>query len=165
MPLADRFLHRDGAWFDIATAERVAVVVHQAGPRRAQIEWAERCAMLAMLRHPLLRPLVDYGAASATTLFEAYAMHPPLEAPAPVLSHVVRHGTRFLEAHGIALSASLAATLLRPLVASPDAPRGPARRAKPSGMFEPVPVRAVRREGGRGDQPRSCAPKKVCPLS
>ena len=81
MLLADRFLHRDDGWFDIATAERVAVVVHQAGSRRAQIEWAERCAMLAMLRHPLLRPLVDYGAASATTLFEAYAMHPPLEAP------------------------------------------------------------------------------------
>ncbi len=124
MLLADRFFHREDGWFDIATAERVAVVVHQAGSRRAQIEWAERCAMLAMLRHPLLRPLVDYGAASATTLFEAYAMQPPLEAPAPVLSHVVRHGTRFLEAHGIALSASLAATLLRPLVPASDAPRG-----------------------------------------
>ena len=81
--------------------------------------------MLAVLRHPLLLPLIDYGAASATTLFEAYAMQPPLlEHRRRSLSHVVRHGTRFLEAHGIALSAiDWRPTLLRPLVALVDAPR------------------------------------------
>ena len=124
MLLADRFLHRERAWFDIATGERVSVVVHEAGPRRAQIAWAERCAMLAMLRHPLLLPLVDYGAAGPTTLFEAFGMRPPLAATGPSLSHLVTHGTRFLQAHGVMLSAAEAATLLRPLVVRPAAFRG-----------------------------------------
>ena len=78
MLLADRFLHREDGWFDTATAERVSVVVRPAGPRHAQIEWAERCAMLAVLRHPLLLPLIDYGAASDTTIFEAFALQSPL---------------------------------------------------------------------------------------
>ena len=124
MLLADRFLHRDKEWFDIATAERVSVLVRPAGPRRAQIEWAERCAMLAVLRHPLWRPLIDYGAASATTLFEAFALRPPLIQTRVVLSHLVRHGTRFLQAHGVLLSAAEAATLQRPLIASPATIRG-----------------------------------------
>src|SRR5688500_4186771 len=124
MLLADRFLHKDDGWFDIATAKRVAVVVRPAGPRRAQIEWAERCAMLAVLRHPLLLPLIDYGATSAATLFEAFALQPPLIASPVVLSPLVRHGTRFLEAHGIPLSPTLAATVLRPLVPAARPMRG-----------------------------------------
>jgi transcriptional regulator with AAA-type ATPase domain/tetratricopeptide (TPR) repeat protein len=124
MLLADRFLHRDNEWFDLATAERVSVVVRPAGPRRAQIEWAERCAMLAVLRHPLWLPLLDYGAASATTLFEAFAVQPPLVRTSAALSHLVRHGTRFLQAHGVLLSAAEAATLQRPLIASSATGRG-----------------------------------------
>jgi transcriptional regulator with AAA-type ATPase domain/tetratricopeptide (TPR) repeat protein len=124
MLLADRFLQRDNEWFDIATAERVSVLVRPAGPRRAQIEWAERCAMLAVLRHPLWRPLIDYGAASATTLFEAFALRSPLIQTSVALSHLVRHGTRFLQAHGVLLSAAEAATLQCPLIASSATIRG-----------------------------------------
>ena len=124
MLLADRFLHRGGGWFDIATAERVSVVVRQAGPRHAQIDWAERCAMLAVLRHPLLLPLIDYGAATSTTIFEAFAAEPALAGTGAALSHLVRHGTRFLEAHGVLLSTAEAATVLRPLVTSSAARRG-----------------------------------------
>ena len=40
--LADRFPQDRDTWFDIATAEPVAIVVHDAGPLRAQIDWAER---------------------------------------------------------------------------------------------------------------------------
>jgi transcriptional regulator with AAA-type ATPase domain/tetratricopeptide (TPR) repeat protein len=124
MLLAGRFLHRDDGWFDTATAERVSVVVRPAGPRHVQIEWAERCAMLAVLRHPLLVPLIDYGAASDTTIFEAFAMEPPLIGTRTSLSHLVRHGTRFLEAHGVVLSAADAANVMRPLVTSSAAVRG-----------------------------------------
>ena len=81
--LADRFLQVRDAWIDIATAEPVDVAVRPAGSRRAQIDWAERCVMLARLRHPLLRPLVDYGIADGRTLFEAYARRPALEASGP----------------------------------------------------------------------------------
>jgi DNA-binding NtrC family response regulator/tetratricopeptide (TPR) repeat protein len=124
MLLADRFLHREDGWFDTATAERVSVVVRPAGPRHAQIEWAERCAMLAVLRHPLLLPLIDYGAATDTTIFEAFAMQSPLVGTRTSLSHLVRHGTRFLEAHGVVLSAAEAANIMRPLVTSSTAVRG-----------------------------------------
>src|SRR5262245_13145685 len=124
MLLADRFLRRDNEWFDIATAERVTVVIRSAGPRCAQIEWAERCAMLAVLRHPLWRPLIDYGAADSTTLFEAFAVQAPLVRTSAALSHLVRHGTRFLQAHGVLLSMAEAATLQRPLIASSATSRG-----------------------------------------
>ena len=124
MLLADRFLRREDGWFDIATAERVSVVVRPAGPRHAQIEWAERCAMLAVLRHPLLLPLIDYGAASSTEIFEAFALQPPLAGTGASLSHLVRHGTRFLEAHGVLLSSTDAALVFRPLVRSSTPVRG-----------------------------------------
>jgi DNA-binding NtrC family response regulator/tetratricopeptide (TPR) repeat protein len=124
MLLADRFLHREDGWFDIATAERVSVVVRPAGPRHAQIEWAERCAMLAVLRHPLLLPLIDYGAASSTEIFEAFAVQSPLVGTGSSLSHLVRHGTRFLEAHGVLLSSTDAPIVLRPLVRSSAPVRG-----------------------------------------
>jgi len=113
MLLADRFLQCGGDWFDIATAERVEVVVQPAGSRRAQIEWAERCAMLSLLRHPLLRPLIDFGAASSSSLFEAFAVREPLHGSPSSISRVVTHGTRFLAAHGIALSARHADTIVR----------------------------------------------------
>jgi len=116
MLLADRFLQCGGVWFDIATARRVEVVVHPAGPRRAQIEWAERCAMLSMLRHPLLRPLIDFGAASASSLFEAFAECEPIRGSPGSLSRLVTHGTRFLAAHGITLTARAAETIVRPMV-------------------------------------------------
>jgi DNA-binding NtrC family response regulator/tetratricopeptide (TPR) repeat protein len=124
MLLADRFLHREDGWFDIATAERVSVIVRPAGPRHAQIEWAERCAMLAVLRHPLLLPLIDYGAASSTEIFEAFALQPPLVGTGASLSHVVRHASRFLEAHGVLLSSTDAAIVFRTLVRSSTPVRG-----------------------------------------
>ena len=144
MLLADRFLHRDNEWFDIATAERVSVLVRPAGPRRAQIEWAERCAMLAVLRHPLWRPLIDYGAAGSTTIFEAFALQAPFIQTSVALSHLVRHGTRFLQAHGVLLSAAEAATLQRPLIASSDTIRG-----RPVDRIRRHPARPVRRDPAR----------------
>ena len=64
MLLADRYLRCSGCWIDLATARAVLVAVRDAGAKRSQIEWAERCAMLSALRHPLLNPLIDFGMAS-----------------------------------------------------------------------------------------------------
>src|SRR6188472_2611340 len=61
MLLADRYLRCSGCWIDLATARAVLVAVRDAGARRSQVEWAERCAMLSLLRHPLLNPLIDFG--------------------------------------------------------------------------------------------------------
>ena len=111
--LADRFLQREGRWFDMATARQVVVSVHAAGPLRVQIAWAERCAMHAALRHPLLNPLVDYGVAGPRALFEAFALeHPGGRAPrAP--ARPARHVSRFLEGHGVFLPAELARVAIR----------------------------------------------------
>ena len=61
--IADRFMWEHGEWYDLATGERVIIHVARAGSAAEQAAWAEECNMLARLRHPLLRPLVDYGAA------------------------------------------------------------------------------------------------------
>jgi two-component system, NtrC family, nitrogen regulation response regulator GlnG len=121
--LADRFIRTLEGWFDIATANRVEIRIRDAGSLRAQIAWAETCAMLSVLRHPLLRPLIDYGVASTTTLFEAYGASGALDANPSVASSLVTHGSRFLAAHGIALDASLAEVLVRPIASRAGAPR------------------------------------------
>jgi DNA-binding NtrC family response regulator len=121
--LADRFIRSLDGWFDIATATRVEIRIREAGPLRAQIAWAETCAMLAVLRHPLFHPLIDYGVAGPTTLFEAYRALGGLEASPPYASMLVTHGSRFLDAHGVALTAQLADVLVRPIVSGAMTPR------------------------------------------
>ena len=70
MLLADRFLQCGTQWIDAATARPVQVVLRPAGRRREQIDWAERCGMLAALRHPLLNPLIDFGVASSSSFLD-----------------------------------------------------------------------------------------------
>ena len=107
----------------MATANRVEIRTRDAGPLRAQIAWAETCAMLSVLRHPLFRPLIDYGVASDTTLFEAFETSGAVAASAASASTLVTHGSRFLDAHGIALTSSLAEVLVRPITQRPGSPR------------------------------------------
>ena len=104
--LGDRFLHANECWFDIATGERVAVLIAPAGPVRSQIDWAERCAMLLRLRHPLLNPLIDYGEADRGSLFEAYSVGQAMIVTSAFAARLVAHARRFLDAHGIALRAA-----------------------------------------------------------
>lgn len=80
--------------------------VFAAGPREEQLAWAERCAMLSMLRHPRLNALIDYGVAGARALFEAYEPADPFvsrEAADALLSHA----RRFVRAHGVTLTIDL----------------------------------------------------------
>jgi DNA-binding NtrC family response regulator/tetratricopeptide (TPR) repeat protein len=111
--VADRFLRHHDRWFDIATAEQVSLAVHPAGSLRLQIAWAEQCSMLSRLRHPLMNPLLDYGAADATSLFEAYALAEPVVTAPAAVARFTRHAGRFLEAHGVSLAAGTAAMVFR----------------------------------------------------
>ena len=127
--LADRFLQVRDAWIDIATADPVDVAVRPAGSLRAQIDWAERCVMLARLRHTLLRPLVDYGIADGRTFFEAYARRPALEASGATASRLVTHLGRFLDAHGVTLTAEHARVMIREV-----------RRVRQRGRLRPLGI-------------------------
>ena len=74
--VADRFLAAGNTWFDLATARAVRLRVLAGGSRLQQAIWADTCATLARLRHPLVNPLLDYGALDGERLFEAYALQP-----------------------------------------------------------------------------------------
>ena len=123
MLLADRFLRERNSWFDLATGEAVMVAVHDAGPLRAQIDWAERCAMLAALRHAALNPLIDFGVADRGSFFEAYARSTPLPASPATASRLIAHASRFLAAHGISMTARTADLMVRRIDYLPHAPR------------------------------------------
>ena len=115
--LADRFVCDRGWWFDLATARPVRVRLGNAGTRRQQFDWSDRCATLSRLRHPLLNPLVDYGYAASSATFEAYGLLPPMRAGTLGASHTATHAVRFLRTHAIALtreSADLVVRSLRP---------------------------------------------------
>jgi tetratricopeptide (TPR) repeat protein len=137
MLLADRYLRSSGCWIDLATARATSVVVLEAGARREQIAWAERCAMLSTLRHPLFNPLIDFGIAGPSSLFEVYEGRGPVSAPAAAARTLVLHASRFLVAHGVELSAAQAANLLRAV----EHARGPGSRDRPVGIvLQPRPA-------------------------
>jgi transcriptional regulator with AAA-type ATPase domain/tetratricopeptide (TPR) repeat protein len=112
---ADRFLRYHDSWIDISTAEPVTLATRPAGSLRQQIGWAEHCSMLSRLRHPLLNPLIDYGAADATSFFEAYSVQDPITTTSVRASRFKRHADRFLQGHGIGLSEAADAPVYRQL--------------------------------------------------
>jgi DNA-binding NtrC family response regulator len=111
--IADRFVQNGDAWFDLATAVPVRVRLIAAGSARQQIAWNGRCARLANLRHPLINPLIDYGAADRERCFEAYAVQSRLDAAPRAAARLMAHARRFLLAHDIAADASLETFALR----------------------------------------------------
>ena len=114
--IADRFVRWDGAWYDVASGERVLLHLARAGSAVRQVEWAEGCDILASLRHPLLQPLIDFGAADGTWLFEAYAPRAPIETSAAAGCRLMTHAVRFLDAHGVVLTRDLAGCVFRPVI-------------------------------------------------
>ena len=111
--IADRFLQTAHAWFDLATAAPVRVRLIAAGSAREQMAWDARCARLANLRHPLINPLIDYGAADRDRCFEAYAVQSRLDATPRAAARLAAHARRFLLAHEIATDAPFEAYALR----------------------------------------------------
>jgi DNA-binding NtrC family response regulator len=111
--VADRFIEWKRRWIDLATGERVNVRLIDAGTLSQQVMWADRCATLARLRHPVLNMLVDYGVADNTRLFEAYSAGTAITSTGPAATRLLRHAARFLETHGVLLTHDLAADVVR----------------------------------------------------
>jgi DNA-binding NtrC family response regulator len=109
---ADRFLLDDGEAVDLATGELVRLALDRYPSAAAVSERTRLCDDLAMLRHPLLVPLLDYGTAE-DTWFEAHRVHPPLKTAAAGSRRLALHLVRFLAASGIELSASTCARHVR----------------------------------------------------
>src|SRR6476619_928622 len=57
--LADRFIESNGRWIDLATGDCVRLRLTPPGTLSRQVMWADQCAALARLRHPVLNALVD----------------------------------------------------------------------------------------------------------
>ena len=113
MPLiADRFLAEDDDVVDLATGESVRLTIEAAPGARARTDMCDR---LFAVRHPLLRPLIDYGVC-ASGWFEAHAHLPPLHASGTDARGLALHLVRILRASGIELDAAAATRHVRPAV-------------------------------------------------
>ena len=126
--LADRFIEWKGGWIDLATGDAVRLRFTAADTLAHQVMWADRCATLARLRHPVLNTLIDYGVADNTRLFEAYSAGTAIRATGPAATRLLCHAARFLEAHGIPLTGDLADDALRTICV------GPSSRGRPVGV-------------------------------
>ena len=111
--LADRFMPFGRAWVDIATGAPARLVFTAAGDASRQMIWDDQCAERSRLRHPLLNPLIDYGAIDNARLFEAYAAGETVALTAGLATRALRHVTRFLESRGLPLSADRSRVALR----------------------------------------------------
>ncbi len=98
--IADRFVEDEhGQVYDLATGERVCLVVSTAGGPGEQMSWAERCAWLSSAVHPALAPLLDYGALGESRRFEAWGAA-PARADGVAGRHARQALGQFLSANG-----------------------------------------------------------------
>jgi len=76
--VADRFLVCDGDTpIDLATGDRVEIIVSSSGGLSEQARWAARCDRLARLHHRSLARLIDYGPLGEGRRFEAWRSDGP----------------------------------------------------------------------------------------
>jgi DNA-binding NtrC family response regulator len=124
--IADRFLIDEDDAVDLATGEgvRLSIEFRSAGSH----ERAAACDRLMGVRHPLLFPLLDYGA-FGDRWFEAHAAQPALTISNGHARAAALHLVRFLHAAGVELTADLAARNVRPAIDGPD------EGARPIGVF------------------------------
>ena len=122
--LADRFLFDNGRWIDAATGGRVHIHIEEASALDA-FDWDEQCGRLFNARHPLLNPLVDYGAAPDGRRFEAYACSGPARHSGPAAERRLLHLVGFLRATGIPLTGSRSRHAVRQVVAGAEPPARP----------------------------------------
>ena len=110
--IADRFAVDDrGHAIDLATGERVSVVVSTAGGPTEQARWAERCAWFAQIAHPSLAQLVDYGVLAETQRFEAWAAQSHWPGAAAAAEQALARACRFLVANGRSPGAGAVASI------------------------------------------------------
>ncbi len=129
--LADRFLSDRAAWVDVATGQDVRVRLIKtsdaagrttSGPARPPDDrsaWADRCASMSRLRHPLINPLIDYGSCGGSQVFEAYAINPPVRASGAAASRLLAHAALFLESQGVPIAPEVGPFLMREVTAGP----------------------------------------------
>lgn len=117
--IGDRFFNAHGAWIDAATGRPVRLHVGASGEGH-DLDWDEQCARLANLRHPLLNPLLDYGAATAGTRFEAYAHGGAAATPGDSAEAALEHVAQFVRAAGIAMPPPRSACAMRAVTAARD---------------------------------------------
>jgi predicted ATP-dependent protease len=114
MPLiASRFLAEKDDVVDLATGERVRLIVEQGVSRAGISDRLHRCDRLVLLRHPLLAPLIDYGFDGARW-FEAYETCPRDPRPRAGARASALHLVRFLRANDVELSSRMADRHIRP---------------------------------------------------
>src|SRR5262245_59550747 len=99
--VADRFVVEDnGRSFDLATGDRVVVLVSRSGDTAGQLRWAVRCDALQSLRHAAIAPLVDYGLIGTCERFEAWRCGPPWTGAPGAAVRAVERAVAFLRACG-----------------------------------------------------------------
>jgi DNA-binding NtrC family response regulator/predicted negative regulator of RcsB-dependent stress response len=99
--IADRFLVSDGRdALDLATGDRVELVLSAIGGTTEQLRWARRCERLACLHHRRIARLIDYGPLGETRRFEAWRSDGVWIGPAREGARARRSAERFLRASG-----------------------------------------------------------------
>src|SRR5437773_11343845 len=89
--LVDRFVvHQNSrTTIDLATGERVELVVSTIGGVSEQARWACRCDRFHRLHHRSIARLLDYGPFGETRRFEAWRSDGPWQGPAQSISYAV----------------------------------------------------------------------------
>jgi DNA-binding NtrC family response regulator len=131
--VADRFAPDDrGHAIDVATGERVCLVLSTCGGPSEQTAWAERCAWFSTFVHPSIAQLVDYGAIGESQRFEAWRADPGWPGSPVAAEQTTRCAAQVLRANGRAPfkdhSIAIGCRSGRPVVI-PDAAAGRARAA------------------------------------
>src|SRR4030095_11313853 len=98
-----------------------------AGGASHQRVLSDRCAILSRLRHPLINPLIDYGALDSHHLFEVTGVSAARPAGGSGL-RLMSHLARFLESHAVPLAADTTARTIR------QVSRGGAFTGRPVGI-------------------------------
>ena len=100
--VADRFVVGDaGRVVDLATGDRVVLTIAAAGGRAEQTRWAVRCDALQKLHHPMIAPMVDYGAIGESQRFEAWGCGSSWSGAREAAERVVSEARLFLHACGL----------------------------------------------------------------
>src|SRR2546428_9055348 len=89
--IADRFVALDeSSALDLATGERVVLIVTSADGVSEQRRWALDCERWQKLHHPAIARLVDYGAVGASQRFEAWDRRPGVVPSGPTMTRIER---------------------------------------------------------------------------
>src|ERR687888_2409536 len=99
--VADRFVANDaGRVVDLATGERVVLMIASAGDASEHAQWLLRCDALHTMHHFAIAQLIDYGTIGTTQRFEAWRCGPRWAARSADTEFVRRSAEAFFAAAG-----------------------------------------------------------------